>query len=161
MNTVKLGDRVRLQYFRVRNRENGNGKSPALKVVEFTVGSPDVMPGLSTGVIGMAPGEHKRLTLQPSEAFGEFQPGLVKEIPRASISKGISLRVGKRLKALSTWSGRQRRVRVIEIGRWSIKVDGNHSLAGKVVELDVQVISVDGSPEANRSLPQFDVGGES
>ncbi|HJS08254.1 MAG TPA: FKBP-type peptidyl-prolyl cis-trans isomerase [Pirellulales bacterium] len=161
MNMAKLGDRVRVQYSRVRSGENGSGKPAVLKVVEFTVGSPDVMPGLSIGVIGMAPGEQKRLTLQPAEAFGEFQPGLVKEIPRARISRGIALRVGKRLSALSTSSGRQRRVRVIEIGRWSIKVDGNHSLAGKIVELDVQLLSVDGSSEANRSLPQFDIGGES
>jgi FKBP-type peptidyl-prolyl cis-trans isomerase 2 len=160
MHDVRLGDRVRVQYSRVRSQTNGTGKPPLLKVVEFTVGSAAVMPGLSTGVIGMSPGERKRLTLQPHEAFGDVQPALVKEIPRAQISKRITLRVGKRLSARSTWTGRQRRVRVVEIGPKFVKVDGNHALAGQVVQLDVQLISVDGSSEANRSLPQFDVGGE-
>jgi FKBP-type peptidyl-prolyl cis-trans isomerase 2 len=160
MHIVKLGDRVRVQYSRVRSRLNGDAKSPPLKVLEFTAGSRDVMPGLSTGVIGMVPGEHKRLTLQPAEAFGDIQPELVREIPRAHIPKRITLRVGKRLSALSTRYGRQRRVRVVEVGPKSVKVDGNHVLAGQVIDLDVLLISVDASSEANRNAPQFDIGGE-
>ena len=160
MHIVKLGDRVRVQFSRVRSRRNGDAKSSQLKVLEFTAGSREVMPGLSAGVIGMAPGEHKRLTLQPAEAFGDIQPELVKEIPRSQIPKRITLRVGKRLSALSTRSGRQRRVRVVELGPKSVKVDGNHVLAGQVIDLDVLLISVDASSEANRSAPQFDVGGE-
>jgi peptidylprolyl isomerase len=161
MHNVKCGDRVRVLYSRVRTPCNGDVRQPRLKTLEFTAGSNEVMPGLSAGVIGMIQGQSKRLTLQPDEAFGPVKPELVKEIPRAQIPKRITLRVGKRLSALSTWTGRQRRVRVVEIGPKSVKVDGNHVLAGQVIELDVQLIAVDGSSDANRSLPQFDVGGES
>jgi FKBP-type peptidyl-prolyl cis-trans isomerase 2 len=160
MHVVKLGDRVRVQFARVRSRRNGEAKSPPLKELEFTAGSRDVMPGLSTGVVGMAPGEHKRLTLQPAEAFGDIQPELIKEIPRAQIPKRITLRVGKRLSALSTRSGRQRRVRVVEVGPKSVKVDGNHVLAGQVIDLDVLLISVDASSEATCSAPQLNIGGK-
>jgi len=38
---------------------------------------------------------------------------------------------------------------------------GSHVLAGKVVELDVILISVDASAAANGMQPQFDMGGES
>ncbi|MCI0358321.1 MAG: FKBP-type peptidyl-prolyl cis-trans isomerase [Planctomycetaceae bacterium] len=157
MQNVKLGDRVRVQCSRVRTHSKGDAKPPQPKVLEFTAGSGGVMPGLSAGVLGMVPGEHKRLTLQPAEAYGQVQPELVKEIPRAQFPKRITLRVGKRLKALSTASGRQRRVRVVEISPKSVKVDGNHVLAGQVVELDVLLISVDASSEANRCSPQVDV----
>jgi len=161
MHAAKLGDRVRVQYVRVRDHENGAAKLPAAKVREFTVGSRDVMPGISLGVVGMVPGEQKRFTLQPSEAFGPVQPRLIKEIPRAQFPKRLTLRVGKRLSALSTWSGRRRRVRVVEITPKSVVVDGNHLLAGQIVELDVTLISVDASAAANRTQPQFDMGGES
>lgn len=161
MQNVQLGDRVRVQCSRVRTRDNGHARSRPNKVLEFTAGSADVMPGLSKGVIGMAPGEQKRLTLQPADAYGDVRPGLVKEIPRARIPKGITLRVGKRLSALSTRSGRQRRVRVVEISPQVVKVDGNHLLAGQIIELDVQLISVDQSSEACRSTPPGDVGGAS
>ena len=90
-----------------------------------------------------------------------MKPGLIKEIPRAKFPKRLTLRVGKRLTALSTWTGRRRRVKVVEIKPKSVVVDGNHLLAGKVVELEVTLISVDSSADANRTKPQFDMGGES
>ena len=158
MDNVKHGDRVRVQYTRVRSHSNKAAKPPQLKLLEFTAGGRGVMPGLSTGVIGMAPGEQRRLTLQPAEAYGHIQPELVREIPRAQIPKRITLRVGKRLNALSTRSGRQRRVRVVEITPKSVKVDGNHVLAGQVVELDVLLVSVDASSTSDRGAPQLDVG---
>jgi peptidylprolyl isomerase len=160
MHEAKLGDRVRVQYVRVRQPTSGVVKTPVAKVLEFNVGSPDVMPGISLGVVGMVPGDLKRFTLQPSDAYGPVQPGLIKEIPRAHFPKRLTLRVGKRLSALSTWSGRRRQVKVVEIKPQSVVVDGNHLLAGKVVELEVTLISVDSSSEANPTKPQFDLGGE-
>jgi len=161
MSQVKLGDRVRVQFSRVRSQTSGDARPPKLKTLEFTAGGGEVMPGLSAGVVGMIPGQHKRLTLQPADAFGPVQPQLVKEIPRAQIPKRITLRLGKRLSALSSLSGRRRRVRVVGLNPKSVKVDGNHVLAGQVIELDVQLISVDASSSANRLSPQFETGGES
>lgn len=161
MSQVKLGDRVRVQFSRVRSQSNGDARPPKLKTLEFTAGGGEVMPGLAAGVVGMIPGQHKRLTLQPADAFGHVQPQLVKEIPRAQIPKRITLRLGKRLSALSSLSGRRRRVRVVGLNPKTVKVDGNHVLAGQVIELDVQLISVDASSNANRLSPQFETGGES
>lgn len=163
MHEAKLGDRVRVQYARVLHDEKKDAaKSPIAKVREFTVGSRDVMPGISLGVVGMVPGEQKRFTLQPIDAYGPVKPGLIKEIPRTQFPKRLTLRVGKRLMALSTWTGRRRRrVKVVEIKPKSVVVDGNHLLAGKVVELEVMLISVDSSADANRTQPQSDMGGES
>ena len=153
MRSVKLGDRVRVEYCRVRMNDKGQAQKAPAKVLEFTAGGGEVMPGLSAGVVGMAAGERKRLTLQPADAFGDIRPALVRDIPRAQIPKRITLRVGKRLSAVSTLSGRKRRVRVVEIGRESVKVDGNHVLAGKVIELDVHMICVDAASEGNGSRP--------
>ncbi len=165
MHQAKMGDRVRVEYVRVRIETNGNGKAlakePALKAVEFTVGGPEVLPGLSLGVIGMAAGDNKRLHLQPSEAFGPSIPCLIREIPRQRFPKRIRLRVGKKLSAVSKQTGRRRVVRIVKLEPGMVVVDGNHPLAGRAVVLDVRLISVDASAEANRLRPQFDVGGES
>jgi len=158
MHSAKLGDRVSVQYARVRKPTSGTTKPLAAKQLEFTVGSDAVMPGLSLGVVGMVPGEQKRFTLQPSDAFGPVQPGLIKEIPRAQFPKRLTLRVGKRLTALGGASGRRRRVRVVEIKPKSVVVDGNHLLAGKVVELDVTLISVAVPADADCSQTQCRAG---
>jgi FKBP-type peptidyl-prolyl cis-trans isomerase 2 len=148
MHPAKVGDRVRVEYTRLRKQTSASQPEP--KVLEFTVGSLDIMPGLSFGVVGMAPGEQKHFTLQPADAYGVVQPGLIKEIPRAQFPKRLILRVGKRLTALAGASGRRRRVRVVEIKPKSVVVDGNHVLAGKVVELDVTLLSVDATASAHR-----------
>ncbi|MDX1947269.1 MAG: FKBP-type peptidyl-prolyl cis-trans isomerase [Pirellulaceae bacterium] len=159
MQTVKLGDRVRIQYSRVPH----SGAMPDVphtpKVLEFTVGGDKVMPGLSFGIAGMNQGDKKRLTLQPVDAYGDVQGRLIREIPRGRIPDELELHVGKRLSALRGRTGARRRVRVVEIKPDSVIVDGNHPLAGKVIELEVYVLSVDSSSAANQQKPQFDLGG--
>jgi FKBP-type peptidyl-prolyl cis-trans isomerase 2 len=161
MHTAKLGDRVRIQYSRLPDQGAAPRKPRSPRILEFTVGSREVMPGLSLGVVGMTQGDQKRFTLEPGQAYGPVKVRLFKEIPRQRFPRHLALHVGKLLMAVTAATGRRRRVRVVEIKPDSIVVDGNHRLAGKVITLEVTLISVDSSSNANRSKPQFDMGGES
>ena len=161
MHEAQLGDRVRVQYSRVPKSDETPTKPPGEKVLEFTVGGKGVMPGLSFGIVGMTQGDQKHFTLQPAEAYGAVQPRLIREIPRDRFPKQLALRMGMQLTARDHSSGRRRRVRIVEIKQDSVMVDGNHPLAGMVIELDVCLISVNSSADANGSKPQFDAGGES
>ena len=107
----------------------------------------------------MAPGDQKHLTLQPQEAYGSVKPKLIRQIPRQRFPRHVALQVGKRLTAFVASSGRRQRVRVVEINPDSVTVDGNHPLAGKVIELEVNLISLDSSSNTNKQKPQFDLGG--
>jgi FKBP-type peptidyl-prolyl cis-trans isomerase 2 len=51
-------------------------------------------------------------------------------------------------------------VTVVEIRPDSVIVDGNHRPAGKVVELEVSLLSLDSSSNSNELKPQFDLGGQ-
>jgi peptidylprolyl isomerase len=159
MHQANLGDRVRIQYARVPERSTRANKTSAPKTCEFTVGGSKVFRSLSLGVVGMAPGDRKQLTLQPQEAYGAVRPNLIRHIPRERIPQHIALKVGKRLMAVRGLVGRRRRVTVVEIRPDSVLVDGNHPLAGKVIELEVVLISLDSSSNANKEKPQFDTGG--
>jgi len=160
MHTAQLGDRVRIQYSRLPQRAAARGVSHGQKTLEFTVGSREVFPTLSFGVIGMAPGERKQFTLQPHEAYGKIKRKLVRKIPRTRFPQQLVLKVGKRLTAVRGIAGRRRRVTVVEIRPDSVIVDGNHPLAGKVVELEVSLLSLDSSSNSNQRKPQFDLGGQ-
>lgn len=161
MSTAQLGDRVRIQFRRLPKRAAAPGKPNHQKTVEFTVGSRKVFPSLSLGVVGMAPGDRKQFTLQPREAYGRVRSRLVQRISRNRIPKHLELFVGQRLIATRGIVGRRRRLTVVEIQPDCVIVDGNHPLAGEVVELEVFLISLDSSADAKRSKPQFDMGGES
>ncbi len=160
MHTAKLGDRVRIQYARVPGSRPTSDKARAEKTFEFTVGSAEVFPSLSLGVVGMAPGDRKRLTLQPREAYGPVKAKLICQIPRQRFPQHLALEVGKRMTAFVASSGRRQRVRIVEIRPDSVTVDGNHPLAGKIIELEVNLISLDSSSNANQQQPQFDIGGQ-
>lgn len=153
MPKAKVGDRVRIQYSRLPERGAAPDKPRGPRMVEFTVGNHDVISSVSLGVVGMAPGERKRLMLQPEEAYGTVRPGLIKEIARKCFPKQLVLRVGKRLTAVNSASGRRWRVRVVELKPESVVVDGNHSLAGRVVELEISLVSLQ-SPKPNDGQPQ-------
>jgi peptidylprolyl isomerase len=143
MATAKLGDRVRVQYLGLRTEGRGTGSPHKRKVLEFTVGSKEVMPGISFGVLGMSEGEQKRLTLQPKDAYGVVQRKLIKEVPRQRFPSHLDLRAGKRLTATGVVSGRKRLVAVVEVKPETVVVDGNHPLAGEVLEVEIQLLSLD------------------
>ena len=142
MNRAKLGDRVRVQYFGLLKDGTAADNFRGRQVLAFTVGGKEVIRGISFGVVGMVEGEQKRMTLQPKDAYGAVRRKLIKEIPRQRFPTHLDLCVGKRLTATGATSGRRRRVQVVEIKPDTVVVDGNHPLAGKVLEVEVQLVSL-------------------
>ena len=81
MNEAKLGDRVRIEYSRVPKPGAMIAAPRQPKVLEFTVGSGDIIPSVSLGVVGMVQGDHKRLAFQPETENGIVPAGLGKQTP--------------------------------------------------------------------------------
>ena len=142
--TARPGDRVRVQYLALLDDgSNSQKKRLGRHVMEFTVGSKEVIAGVSLGVVGMAIGEQRRLTLQPKDAYGEVRRNLIREVPRQRFSNHLVLSAGKRLVSVAATSGRRRQVRIIEVRPETVVIDGNHPLAGKVLEVELQLVSLD------------------
>ena len=159
MNRAKLGDRVRVQYLGVREDGIATGHGRGRRVLEFTVGGTEVIRGVSLGVVGMAEGEQKRLTLQPKDAYGAVRPKLIKEVSRQRFPSRLELFVGKRLTATGVNSGRRRRIEVAELRPDTVIVDANHPLAGEVLEVELQLVSLDPST-ADTGTARIQLGGE-
>ncbi len=140
VSKAKVGDYVRIEYSGSFKDEKAGLQRLAREVFEFTVGSHEVMPGISKGVIGMVEGERKQLTLQPPDAYGEFHPNRIQEISRQRLPSDVVLKIGKRLTTIGVKSGRRRKVRIVELTPTTVVVDGNHPLAGKTVEVEFQLL---------------------
>jgi peptidylprolyl isomerase len=147
MTHAKLGDRVQVQYLGLRADGKAVGSPRSRKVLEFIVGSDEVIPGISFGVVGMAEGQERRLSLSPEQAYGKVRSKLIQEVPRGRIPADVALRIGQRLRAVGIRSGRRRRVRVVEVRPDTVLVDGNHPLAGEAMEVELQLISLTPSSE--------------
>ncbi len=143
---AKLGDHVRIEYSGHFKDEKAGMQRLGREVLEFAIGSKDVMPGINKGVLGMVEGERKQMTLLPRDAYGEYRPQLIQEVPRSRLPSDVVLKVGKRLTTVGVKSGRRRKVKIVELTSTTVVVDGNHPLAGKTVEVEFQLLVHDTSP---------------
>jgi FKBP-type peptidyl-prolyl cis-trans isomerase 2 len=161
MSTAQVGDRVRIQYCRLPEHAATRGGTRHQKTIEFIVGSRKVFRSLSLGVVGMAPGDRRQFVLQPHDGYGPIKRKLIRQVCRKRIPAHIELYVGKRLSFTRRLGELPRRVTVVEIRPEAVIVDGNHPLAGKVINLEVYLLSLNSSSNANQTQQQFDMGGES
>jgi peptidylprolyl isomerase len=139
---ARAGDRVKVQYSGTSQDGTAIGTRRAPQVLEFTVGSDDVMPGIDKGVVGMAQGEQKKMTLQPSDGYGAVEKKLIKSIPRQRFPTHLQLHVGKRLNSKGMSTGRHWLVHVVKILPDTVVVDANHPLAGKTLNVEMQLVSL-------------------
>jgi FKBP-type peptidyl-prolyl cis-trans isomerase SlyD len=116
--------------------ESNRGKAP----LTFTQGHQQIIPGLERELIGMRPGEEKRVVVKPEDAYGDVVPNAQTEVPKDAIPKE-GLKVGTTLIARSG-SGEPRPVVVKEIRETTVVLDLNHPLAGKTLYFDVKVLGV-------------------
>jgi FKBP-type peptidyl-prolyl cis-trans isomerase 2 len=62
----------------------------------FEVGAGQMIPGFDNGVVGMEEGETKTLTLEPSDAYGEYNEELIQVVPLSNFTDNyIYIEVGE------------------------------------------------------------------
>jgi FKBP-type peptidyl-prolyl cis-trans isomerase SlyD len=149
--SVQNGSNVSIEY--TLKDEGGQvldtnrGKNP----LTFTQGQQQIIPGLERELIGMHPGEEKKVVVKPEDAYGPVVPNAQTEVPRDAVPKE-GLKVGTALMARSG-SGESRPVVVKEIKEKTVVLDLNHPLAGKTLFFDVKVLGVEAPAPAAAPAP--------
>jgi peptidylprolyl isomerase len=139
---ARAGDRVKVHYSGTSQDGTAIGSRRAPQILEFTVGSDDVLPGIGKAVVGMAQGELKKMTLQPADGYGAVEKKKIKTIPRQRFPTTLELHVGKRLNSIGMSTGRHWLVHVVKILPDTVVVDANHPLAGKTLNVEMQLVSL-------------------
>lgn len=104
-------------------------------------GAGNIIPGLETALEGRTEGEDVQVTLQPEEAYGEFNPDLVQMVPHEAFEGIDDVQVGMQFQA-SGPNGEQLRVTVQELLNDGVLVNANHPLAGQVLNFAVNIADV-------------------
>jgi FKBP-type peptidyl-prolyl cis-trans isomerase SlyD len=103
-------------------------------------GHGNIVPGLERELTGKNTGDKLSVKVTPSDGYGEFNKDLIQKVPRRAL-KGINnLNVGMRLHA-QTAQGPQA-VTVTQILGDMVTLDGNHPLAGKNLNFDIEITDV-------------------
>ncbi|MEA1966355.1 MAG: peptidylprolyl isomerase [Euryarchaeota archaeon] len=107
--------------------------------IGFTVGAGQMIKGFDSGVIGMAVGEEKTLTLPPEDAYGVYREDMVQTVPVEELSAiGITPALGEKL----TNSRGQQVGTITNLTNTSVVIDFNHRLSGKTLIFDVKLVSI-------------------
>ena len=139
---IKNGDKVKVEY--TGTFDDGtvfDSSEKHGKPLEFQVGGKQVVPGFENAVVGMEKEQEKEIKLQPSEAYGDPNPQLVKKVPKDKMPKDVEVKPGM-VMVMSLPNGMQVPATVKEISDADVTIDLNHPLAGKILNFKIKIVDV-------------------
>mgnify|MGYP000150011252 FL=1 len=117
--------------------DSSAGKEP----LAYLHGAGNIIPGLENALTGKAVGDSMTVAVSAAEGYGEVQQELIQDVPRTSFQGVEQIEVGMQFEA-QTGQGGAVPVTVTLVTDETVTVDGNHPLAGKAVNFEVQLIGV-------------------
>lgn len=109
--------------------------------LEYLHGNEDILPGLETALTGKKVGDRFSVTLEPSEAYGEYDEENIDELDRVDIPDADELEVGMVVE-VEDEDGYSYMAHVAEITSNTVVLDFNPPLAGKTLSYDVEVVDI-------------------
>jgi peptidylprolyl isomerase len=141
MSAAKVGDSVKIHYTGTLDDGTKFDSSAGREPLEFTVGDGQVIPGFDTAVEGMAVGETKSVNIEPEQAYGPRHEQLIQQVPKSALPADLTPEVGMGLQAQGP-DGQNLQLTVTEVNEDNITVDGNHPLAGKALNFDIELVHI-------------------
>ncbi|MGH7181179.1 MAG: FKBP-type peptidyl-prolyl cis-trans isomerase [Nitrospiraceae bacterium] len=127
------GSKVTLQYVATVRDSTGIDYG---NISEFIQGRHEIFPALEQQVIGMKPGEEKKVELSPEEGFGPHDDSKKLNIPKKLLPFGA--RAGDVLR-----NDQGEIATVAEVSDATAVLDYNHPLAGKPVIVKLKILKVE------------------
>ena len=107
----------------------------------YIQGIGNLIPGLEEALEGKSAGDELSVSIQPDQAYGKRDEELLQAVPRTHFDGVDELQVGMQFRA-SSEDGDERVVTVVEVGDEQVTVDGNHPLAGQILNFEVKIVEV-------------------
>jgi len=99
----------------------------------------EMLPALERALEGKGAGESVQLALEPEQAFGEYDPELIRVEPLGRYGEGVT--VGMQVEEDS------RLYTVTDVAGGSVVLDANHPLAGMALVFSVVILAIRGATE--------------
>ncbi|MGB6085893.1 FKBP-type peptidyl-prolyl cis-trans isomerase [Parvibaculum sp.] len=138
---AKDGDTVRVHYTGTLNDGTVFDSSFGSDPIEFAIGDHMVIAGFENAVLGMEPGDTKSFTIASAEAYGEHDPRLVQDVPRAELPPEMIPQPGMRLTARGQ-DGSEIGLVITHVTDEAVRLDANHPLAGQDLTFEIQLVEI-------------------
>jgi len=124
-------------------------KSPESQPLSYFHGAGNIVPGLEKALSGKQAGDSVKVDVEPEEGYGPHNAALVKDVPRELFQGVDKVEPGMQFHAQSERGPLL--VTVVEAGDETVRIDGNHPLAGKTLHFDVSVVDVREASEQEKA----------
>lgn len=114
--------------------DTSDGREPLI----YLHGAQNIIPGLENELTGKNVGDSFDVTIQPEEAYGTVNPELVQTVPHSAFEGVEKVEPGMQFQARGD-DGETQVITVTEVADSGVTVDGNHPLAGQVLNFSVRV----------------------
>jgi peptidylprolyl isomerase len=141
MSQAKSGDTVKIHYTGTLDDGTQFDSSSGRDPLQFTLGSGQVIPGFEKAVEGMAVGDSKTVNIPPEQAYGPRHDQMIQEVPKTALPDDLEPVEGMALQAQGQ-DGKVVNLTVTAVQDDSITVDGNHPLAGKALNFDIELVDI-------------------
>jgi len=108
--------------------------------IAYLHGHGNLVPGLERELEGKNTGDKVVVSVTPEQGYGEYDKSLVQQVPRRALQGIANVKVGMRLQAQTPQGPRA--VVVTRLVGDMVTIDGNHPLAGKNLNFDVEITDV-------------------
>jgi len=125
-------------YYQIKD-EDGNivdsneGYSP----LQYLHGYSNILPALQDVLEGLNAQEERYITLKPEQSYGAYNEALVYEVDKRELAHVSTLQKGS---VIQSADGQE--LTVAAVKKDKVTLNGNHPLAGKNINVFVQVVAV-------------------
>lgn len=131
---------VTLAYTLTDNEENVIDKSDNGSFC-YLHGASNIIPGLENALAGKTAGDELAVTVQPEDGYGVRDDARMQDVPRDMFPVDQEIEAGMQFNAQSP-DGQEMLLTIAKIENDVITVDGNHPLAGTVLNFDVKIMDI-------------------
>ncbi|NIO16577.1 MAG: peptidylprolyl isomerase [Deltaproteobacteria bacterium] len=141
MPKAKNGDAATVHYTGSLDDGTVFDSSKDREPLQFVIGEGTLIPGFEEAVIGMAPGDTKKVTLSADEAYGPHRAELTVQVEKKQFPPDINPQVGQHLQ-IPQPDGQVVNVRVTGLDDASVTLDANHPLAGEDLTFQIDLLEL-------------------
>lgn len=138
---VTRGNVVKLHYILTDDAGDVIENSrPGNEPIEYLHGFGGIIPGLERALEGSATGDRATVRVAPEDGYGRHDPAMIFEVSKEQLPEGMPLEVGIEVES-RTPDGTISLV-VTEVRENGVVLDGNHPLAGRTLQFDVEILAI-------------------
>jgi len=105
-------------------------------------GAQNIIPGLEQALTGMKVGDARSVSVNPVDAYGEFDEEAFELVPYDAFPADVVLEEGMGLRMVDSGTGRQVEAYISELRDDGALLDLNHPLAGETLHFNVEIVGL-------------------